>query len=180
MIQFDEFESKIDIPRDNNYPLSDIFFAGFVKDRMPILMDIYHRLTDAGLKVKYYLTGVPQSERKEHVGITYGDHPITYYEMLYQTVNSRCVLEINQEGASGYTSRFLEAVMYNKKLITNNSDIIKSKFYSPNYIQVIKQADQIDASFIRSNESVDYHYNQEFSPVHLIEKIDKELKKLDE
>lgn len=180
MIQFDEFESKIDIPKDKNYPLSDIYFAGYVKDRLPILMDIYHRLTDAGLKVKYYLTGVPHSERKEYEGITYGEHPITYYEMLYQTVNSRCVLEINQEGASGYTSRFLEAVMYNKKLITNNTDILKSKFYNPKYIHVINQANQIDTDFIRTEETVDFQYDNEFSPTHLIERIDQELRKLDE
>ena len=180
MVHFDEFESKINIPRDSNYPISDVYFAGYVKERLPILMEVYHKLTNAGLKVKYYLTGVPQSERKEHEGIIYGDHPITYFEMLYQTVNSRCVLEINQEGASGYTSRFLEAVMYNKKLITNNADILKSKFYTPNYIQVIKQANQIEADFIRSEEIVDYRYDQEFSPIHLIEKIDQELSKLDE
>lgn len=175
---FDEFESKISIPTDLNYPLSDVFFAGLVKERLPILMDIYHRLTKAGIKVHYYLTGVPQAERKEYEGITYGDKPIPYYDMLYKTVNSRCVLEINQNGASGYTSRFLEAVMYNKKLITNNPIVRESNFYNPSYIQVINSGSDINPDFVREDvNQIDYNYQNEFSPIHLIELIERELTK---
>lgn len=174
-VHFDEIESKIDIPISKEYPLSDLFFAGKAKDRLPILMNIYEKITKAGLKCSFYLTGVPASERKELPGIIYADSFMPYTEMLYHTVNSRCALDINQSNAVGYTSRFLEAVMYNKRLITNNRSIANSKFYRPDYIQCVDDLDQLDPEFVRNPEEVDYHYDSEFSPIHLIELIDSEL-----
>lgn len=177
---FCEFESKVDVPIAEDYPLSDVFFAGLVKDRLPSLLEAYRLLTAVGLKCSYYLTGVPQNERIPLSGIIYADKQMTYREMLYRTVNSRCVLEINQGGAVGYTSRFLEAVMYNKKLITDNITIRNTKFYDPRYIQCVDDVRDIRPEFITEDVGkVDYHYNNEFSPIHLIEQIDEELIKLD-
>ena len=174
--QFDEFESKIDIPKAPNYPISDVFFAGYVKDRLPNLLTAYDIFTNAGLKVDYYLTGVSLKERVHLPGIIYGESPISYFEMLYRTINSRCVLEFVQGGAVGNTSRFLDAVMYNKKLITNNPSVSSSKFYDSRYIQVVKNSSDIDPSFVLdNNEAINYRYIDEFSPIHLIEQIDREL-----
>lgn len=174
---FDEFESKPEVEISSNYPESDVFFAGKAKDRLPRLLQAYDIFSKAGLKVKYYLTGVPESDRKPLPGVEYADRFMTYTEMLYHTVNSRCVLEINQAEAVGYTSRFLEAVMFNKRLITDNQDVKKSKFYTPENILCIKDIDNITADFVKNDTPIDYKYNNEFSPIHLIEKIDKELTK---
>lgn len=174
---FEEFESKITVPITDNYPESDVFFAGKAKDRLPRLLKAYEILSNAGLKCKYYLTGVPVSDRKNLPGIEYSDRFMQYSEMLYHTVNSRCILEINQENAVGYTSRFLEAVMFNKRLITDNLDVKKSKFYSKDNIQVISEIDDISVDFINGSNEVNYNYNNEFSPLYLLERIDKELVK---
>lgn len=175
MIHFDEFESKIDVPISDNYPESDIFFAGKCKDRLPLLLTIYKKLSEKGYKCKYYLTNVPKEERIALEGIEYADEFMPYSEMLYHSVNSRCILEVNQSDADGYTSRFLEAVMFNKKLLTNNVAIKNSKFYNPQYIQLFETAEDIDPSFINNSDIVDYHYNGEFSPIRLISKIDNIL-----
>ena len=174
---FCEFESKIQVPKDVNYPIADVFFAGKAKDRLPKLMQIYSMLTEAGLKCEYFLTGVPKDERVVLPGITYSDKFMSYREMLYKTVNSRVVLEINQRDAIGYTSRFLEAVMFNKKLITNNPSIKNSKFFSKNNILCIDNIDNKIVDFVKNSdiETVNYHYNNEFSPIRLIEQIDKIL-----
>lgn len=180
ILHFTEFESKIDISMDKDYPLYDVLFVGAAKDRMGKLMDAYHKFTAAGLKCFYYLTGVPDEQRIPYEGIEYGDRYMPYYEMLYKTVNSRCVLEINQEGAVGYTSRFLEAVIYGKKLITNNPSIKASKFYDERFICCVNDIDEIYPSFVMADVGeVDYHYCGEFSPVRLIEQIDRELDNMD-
>lgn len=176
-IHFDEFESKIDVPISNEYPESDVFFAGKAKDRLPRLLRAYDIMTKAGLKVTYYLTGVPQENRVPLDNVTYADRPMSYSEMLYHTVNTRCVLEINQAQAVGYTSRFLEAVMFNKRLVTDNIAVRKSKFYSKDNIQVISEIDDISVDFINGSNEVNYNYNNEFSPLYLLERIDKELVK---
>lgn len=174
MSYFSEFESKIDVPISPDYPLSDVFFAGKAKDRLPRLLQAYEILSASGLKCKFYLTGVPAKQRVKYPDIEYADKPMKYKEMLYQTVNSKCVLEINQYNVSGYTSRFLEAVIYGKKLITDNVSIRKHKFFKTGYIQCIDNVSDIDPKFV-NDDVVDYHYNQEFSPVVLIRQIDKEL-----
>ncbi len=181
MLYFDEFESKIKIERAPDYPLCDVFFAGKAKDRLPILMEVYNRLTSAGVKCNFYLTGVDAENRIPHEGIEYADAQMKYKDMLYRTVNARCILEINQEGANGYTSRFIEAVMYDKKLITNNSFIKSSKFYNPKNICCFDDVSEIPLDFaVEGTENVNFNYNGEFSPIHLIEQIDVALMELSE
>ena len=175
MVYFDEFESKIEVPVSDNYPESDVFFAGKAKDRLDRLMQAYHIFTNAGLKCKFYLMNVEKKDQIALPGIQYSNSLMPYTEMLYHTVNSRCVLEINQKEAVGYTSRFLEAVMFNKRLITDNQDVIKSSFYNPENILCIHSMDEIVPSFVTCKKNVDYHYNNEFSPINLIHQIDNLL-----
>lgn len=171
---FVEFESKIGIVEPTE-PESDVFFAGKAKDRLPLLLAAHKVFTDAGLKVFFFITGVSAEYRKPLPGIVYSDSPMTYREMLEHTVNARCLLDINQEGAVGYTSRFLEAVMYGRRLITNNPSIRASKFFSSGYIQIVDKIEEIDPSFVSDEWKVDYHYNDEFSPFSLIDRIEEEL-----
>lgn len=175
MVHFDEFESKINIAISNSYPESDLFFAGKAKERLPLLLDIYEKLNSNGLNVKYFLTGVSKDKQIHREGIEYSDKFMSYEEMLYHSVNSRCILEINQADADGYTSRFLESVMYNKKLITNNSYVQNSKFYNNRFINIFNSASEIDCDFLLQDESVNFHYNNEFSPEGLVLKIDNIL-----
>jgi len=176
MLHFNEFESRIEVPKSQQYPLSDVFFAGHAKDRLEILLSIYDELSMKGLRCQYYLTGVSKKKRVSKPGITYGTNPISYRDILYYSVNSRSILEINQSNAVGYTSRFLEAVMYNKKLISNNITIKKSKFYNPMYIQCFSNINEIDVNNILNDSIVvDYKYNDEFSPKNLITQIDEAL-----
>ena len=175
MVHFNEFESKITILRSECYPESDVYFAGHIKDRLEKVLAAYHSFTEAGLKCKFYLVGVEESKRVELPGIEYGNSFIPYSEMLFHSVNSRCILEINQDLADGYTSRFLEAVMFNKKLITNNESVRNSEFFRPDYIQIVNDFSKINTDFVNNNVKVDYKYNNQFSPLHLISKIDSIL-----
>lgn len=173
---FNEFESKIKISPSSE-PECDVYFAGKGKDRLPLLMKVYDKLTAAGLNCSYYLTDVPLEMRVAKPGVIYAKSFMTYREMLQHTINSRCVLEINQGGADGYTSRFLEAVMYNKKLLTNNQFIKHSKFYRADFIQCFDDKCDVDSDFIKDRNPVDYGYNGEFSPLRMIERVDEELVK---
>lgn len=170
---FDEIESKPEVSLSPEYPLSDVFFAGAAKDRLPTLIKIYDKLSACGLNCKFYITGADTPIAR--TGIQYAKNNMSYRQMLYYTVNSRCILEINQGGAVGYTSRFLEAVMFNKLLITNNMSIKESEFYHPQYIQCIANSDEIDPEFVKQDITVDYHYNGEFSPKRLILQIEELL-----
>lgn len=172
---FDEFESKVPVEICDDYPLADVFFAGRAKDRLQKLLDIYDKLTSHGVKCLFLILDGEHEKSKERSGFRFLKEPITYAEMLRLSVNSRCILDINQSNATGYTSRFLEAVMFNKKLITDNFYIKKSKFYNPLYIQLIHTENDLDVDFVKKDVDVDYHYSGEFSPVRRLELIEQIL-----
>ena len=175
---FDEFESAIEITREKEFE-SDVFFAGKAKDRLPLLSRAYNQLTKAGLKVFFYLTQVPKNERTELPGIVYSDTFMSYREMLYHSVNTRCMLDITQNNQQGYTSRFLEAVIYGKKLITSCNYVQKSKFYDRNKIQVLEDMNNINIDFITEGTGfVVYGYHGEFSPLNMVERVEEELNEL--
>lgn len=175
MIHFDEIESKVVVPIADKYPLCDVFFAGAAKDRLPLIVDICDKLVNNGISCYFYITNTKKEDQVERPGIVYSNSWMTYKEMLYYTVNSKVILEINQGNIDGYTSRFLEAVIYNKKLITNNLYVKNNPYYNEKFINCFSNPDDIDINFIKSEELVDYKYKGEFSPVYLINSIDKAL-----
>lgn len=176
MVHFDEIESKIAISKDPNYPLSDVFFAGKAKDRLPKLIEAYDRFTSFGLKCDFYITHVNEEDRIKREGITYSNKFMPYMEMLYKSVNARFMFDINQTGAVGYTSRFLEAVIYNKRFITDNKAVKDTRFYKTGDILLYDNVSDIDSCFFEKSVA-NYGYNGEFSPIHLLEIIDRELVK---
>ena len=98
-----------------------------------------------------------------------------YSKMLKESMASNVILEINQQNAIGFTSRLLESIMYNKKLITNNETVLKTKYYNPKFIRVFKNVDDLDCPFIKEQEIVDYKYSGDFSPMVLISQIERVL-----
>lgn len=174
MVHFNEIESKIDIAIDSDYPLSDVFFAGKAKDRLPKLIEAYDRFTSFGLKCDFFITHVDQEDQIPRDGIKYSDKFMPYIEMLYRSVNARFMFDINQAGAKGYTSRFLEAVMYNKRFITDNVAVKDTDYYKTGDILCYEKISDIDKSFFDKSEA-NYHYKGEFSPIYLLKIIDNEL-----
>ena len=49
---------------------------------------------------------------------------------------------------NGLSFRFFEALYYQKKLITNNTDIINYEFYNPNNIMIIDYNNYTQASIL--------------------------------
>lgn len=127
------------------------------------------------MKCHFIVTHAAEDEKQLRDGVIYTNAFIPYIDMLNMTVNSNCVFDTQQEGYVGFSSRFLEAVMYNKRLITDNPSVLKSQFYNPKNIQYVDNIAKIDPKFVKQSSPVDYHYNAEFSPIHLVEQIDREL-----
>lgn len=178
ILHFNEIESKISINQDKNYPLSDVFFAGQAKDRLPKIIEAYDLFTENGLKCDFFVAKVPKGQEIKRPGITYSDSFMPYIEMLYKSVNSRCMFDINQGGAIGYTSRFLEAIMYNKLFITDNPAVKDTPYFKSGYIFYYDKVADINPAFITDKGLVDYNYSGEFSPIHLFKRIDDELMKM--
>ena len=111
-----------------------------------------------------------KSEKEKVKGIHYNQW-LEYDQVLDYIKRSNCIVEIMDGAQDGVTLRTMEAICYNKKLLTNNKSMRESDYYKSGHIQVFESPDEIDTEFVRKRESVNYNYNGEFSPVRLIEHI---------
>ncbi|MDE6444893.1 MAG: hypothetical protein K2K64_10825, partial [Muribaculaceae bacterium] len=157
----------------------DVYFIGQAKNRLPLIMQTYHALSKKGLKVNFIISGVPKNNQENLPGITYiNGISLSYKENIRTVLRSKCLLEIIQKNSTGDTIRTKEALVYNKKLLTNNPLIVNAPFYNPEYICYFENPDDINPEFIKGlakDEVVDYHYKDQLSPLRLLEFIENHL-----
>lgn len=117
---------------------TDILFLGKDKGRKQNILNLKEIFEKNNLECNFYII---ESSKD------YMDYE-TYLEKLN---NSKCVLDYNYSLPCGITLRPLEAMYYEKKLITNNTDIVNYKFYNHNNIFVLGE-DNIEnlENFIKS------------------------------
>lgn len=154
-------------------PQNDLFFVGENKGRISILNEIYTNALKNELVTDFRILKVHDDEKIEGT-IKYNSR-ITYSKCLEELQNSKCILDIVQEGQAGTTLRYYEAVCYNKKLLTNNKELLKMKYYNPSYIQVFDTIEDIDWEWIKQKSSVDYKYDNDYSPVNFVKDIIQKL-----
>lgn len=154
----------------NSVAHSDVFFVGGLKGgRTNFIYDIYSFLNSKKVICDFYLMPFGNQPVKELPGIYYYRGWRPYEDILEHVQQTNCIIEIMQEGQAGATLRYFEAVCMNKKLLTNNPYIASFPFYNPKWMRIFSSLEDIDMEWIRSREKIDYGYNGEFSPVHLID-----------
>lgn len=142
------------LPEQNNYELkTDVFFIGAEKGRLPLLLNIYRRLTDEGFICDFWITDVP-AIKQEYTDAIHYNQRLSYDEVLKRVAQTHCIVEVLQDGKTYSSIRTLEAVQYHKKLLTTNSTVIDRWFYNPEIMQVFNCSNDINIDFIR--KPVDY------------------------
>lgn len=150
-------------------PMYDLYFIGNNKNRLPILHEIYTDMLSNGLSGVFRISEVPKSSQTIN-SIIYNEK-IKFEDMLAESVKANCILELLSSGQSGTTLRYNVAVCYNKKLLTNNKDILNLPFYNPQYMHLIDKPEDIDWNWVKERISIDYHYDGRFSPKRIIDRI---------
>ena len=175
--EFIYFPTFYSITENNNDVMeirSDAFFVGVSKDnRHDILKKLYKKITDNNGKTDFYISGCKDAGHREK-GIHYNQW-LDYQAVLDHVKATNCIVEIMGAGQSGLTLRAMEAIVYNKKLLTNNKSVKTLRFYESGYIKYFEDIDDVDVDFICNKELIDYQYNGEFSPIHLLERIDETI-----
>jgi hypothetical protein len=157
------------VDMENEAVVNDAFYVGVSKGRAETIAAVQKRITSQGGKAEFYISGLESGEKKRE-GIHY-DHWLNYRQVLDYIRTSNCIVEIMDGKQEGVTLRTMEAICYNKKLLTNNPVMRESKYFRTGNIQVFENPDEIDVDFVKNQEKVDYEYEGEFSPIHLIEHI---------
>ena len=136
-------------PYSNNIELEksnikyDTLFLGRAKDRSNEIIELKDKLDNNKLNNKFMVLGLNRSDMliKEF---------LSYYDYLKLLTQSRCIIEINKNGQSGCSLRFLESLFFEKKLITNNTHIINDAFYKEENVYIIGKDKRDIKEFILS------------------------------
>lgn len=158
---------------------SDIYYIGDNKGkREQIIKRVNEKLSSQGVRCNFNIVDSSIKDDFIENGIKYYKNNIPYEKVLSDTLASNCILEVVQEGQKTKTGRYYESVCYNKKLLTNNPTFQDVEFYNDQYMRFFNEPEDIDIDWVTRLEAIDYHYNNEFSPIHIIEKINSILEKI--
>lgn len=153
---------------DDEAKHSAAFFAGSCQDRLELLMGVLRKISGAIDNCTFFVTEIPDNSQESIPNVTYNQR-ISFMEENQMAYNTDCILEVTKENQKGITLRTCEAILYNKKLLTNNPEIKKMPFYDPRFISVFTNAEDID--FLKRPLDVQYRYRGEFSPVRILDRI---------
>ena len=170
------FISMIDKEEVIEYPKVDLSFVAMAKDRLSLIQSIGEKVNACGGNISFYLMGVDQEKQKPITGVHYIEKPLSRIECLSKELAANCILEVLKGDAHANTLRYWEAILYNKKFITNWEGIKSSPYYNEKYMRYYQTATDIDMSFITEIVNVDYMYKNELSPIHLLEILDANCK----
>ena len=139
----------------------DLFFIGEEKGRGQLLKKIALGASEHHVKASFI---IPDADNTD-VGIPgfVKSGYIPYHKALQKAMSSKCLLELVADGQSGCSYRYYEAVVYNKKLISNCANIVNMPHYDPRYMKLIQSETDIDYDWINNGDVVDYHYKDAFS-----------------
>ena len=148
-----QFYTK-NIELERNDFIYDVLFLGRAKNREEILLDLSDKLKQRGINSKNIII----ENEKDFV---------PYEEYLKLLPKTKVILDIVDGKQAGLTLRPMEALFFNKKLITNNLDIVNYDFYNPNNIFILGKDDIsnikqfIDSSYEPVNEEIVNYYDFE-------------------
>lgn len=110
---------------------NDVFFAGADKGRLQNLLILEKMLQMNKLKTNFLIVG-------------YNSSKLDYEKIVENIYESRVIVDFLSIGQTGLTLRPIEALLYKKKLITNNKDIINYEFYMKENIFILGQDNEKD------------------------------------
>jgi predicted MPP superfamily phosphohydrolase len=149
----------------------DLYYTGWDKNRSVIAKRIAGYLTENGVKTNINLVRkdnrISKAENINYTGWK------AYSDVIQEVQNANCLLELVEENQTATTLRYLEALCYNKKLLSNNVNIVNYKGYNPKYMKIFDKIEDIDVDFVTKREDVNYEYSGYFSPVKYLETVER-------
>ena len=166
--------SKLKVkPIDKKY---DAIFIGSDKGRFSIIRDIYELCKD---KARIFIS-IYQAE--DNSSLKYKDtfqinRSMDYKEVIRYSLSSNCLIDIVADKQSGLSLRAMEAIVYNKKLLTNNPAIKNFPYYNEKYMKLLNDISDTNVDFLIKDELVEYNYGGEYSPCQFIKNVEQKLKR---
>jgi len=119
----------------------DIYFLGKDKHRFERLQSLGETWRAQGLRIRLQVIAEPGERHPESAVVDVRPDALGYRENMALIQRSRCLLELVQANQTGLTIRCLEAMFFDRKLITNNPQVKHLPFYDPARFFVLGQDD---------------------------------------
>ncbi len=113
----------------------DLFYVGNAKDRLNILLEIFEKANNEGLKCLFYIFGV-EPDRQRFSDIIHFNERVDYSFVLDCISRSKALVDVIQGNSTGFTIKSCEAVCLDRKLISTNSALKKIPFFNDNNILI--------------------------------------------
>ena len=133
------FQEESQMKLNISEKLDGTFFVGADKGRLGQIIEI-KKIFDKFRILNKWIIVTHESEKatkSEYKGIEIIEKPITYTKTIEYVQKYKCIVDIVQDDQVGITVRTLEALFFEKKLITNNVSIKNMPFYNSQNIFVI-------------------------------------------
>lgn len=130
---------------------SDVYFVGTDSGRFKIIRRIQNLLNSRGIKTKFIYVDSFKSKFNHN----YNSY-ISYNHIVDHISRTKAILDITKPNQVGLTLRFYEGMFYNKKVITNNKNILNYAFYNPNNILVINEDTNVATIIEFLNKDVEF------------------------
>ena len=136
------YSKRVTLPK--NKITTDIIFLGRAKDREKEILDIEKKLNKNKIKTNFKII----KDEKDY---------IDYDKYLEMISKSKALLDYNAYHQKGLSLRTMEALFFQKKLITSNKNVKNYDFYNKNNIFIIGEDNWKDINqFINSKyEEID-------------------------
>lgn len=167
--------SVVNVPDNKSLSFSDVYYCGSAKGRYPLIHRIFEECQKQGLICDFNILENPRDPVKDKLdGVNYIHSPLSYIENLQHVVKTSCILEVMQEHAIGYTPRLWESIVYDKHLLSNNTEIVNSEYYKKGITHIFDDGFSFDLFRKDIETKVEYPalYKQKLSPIHLFQTID--------
>ncbi len=166
--------SYVRLENTNHLSNSDFYFCGKPKERYKIIKNLYILLTEKGYICDFIIIGNVDNEDKIE-GMRYQTSPFDYFENLAHVSKTKCVVEVMQEGASGYTPRLWESILNDKHLLTNNVEVLKYDNYDCRKIHLLNDDTLKDLVWVNAHIAYDKNVKEALSPLHFLEYVEKRI-----
>lgn len=152
-----------------------LFFIGYDKDRNYPIEYLQEYLDNNMLPYEFYIYN-PSFNKHVINNIYYINEFMDYDDIISKIIDCECVIELTKKKQTGITVRCLEALFFEKKLITDNLDVLSFDFYNKNNIFVLGVDDLVNLKnflskpLVKISNDIKYKYTYDAWLTNILDK----------
>ena len=131
----------------NTTPTYDAFFFASKDARLNNVIKLITYLRQKNWNAKALIVAKKTKSKSKPInveGVTITENSTPFSQIYQYADNTKVVIDISHPNQKGLSMRPYECLGLERKLITNNSEIIKYDFYNPDNIFIIRDFDNLN------------------------------------